>query len=324
MNILFHEQNFSLGGTTRALLDYAEANEKYLNNKSFIAFNRKYEESAHEESLNELLEDTNQRFVTIKYDYEAGLENFIGKHGIDAIYTIKSGEPGGFVSARAKNLMHAVFPQNPNNFHGDRYAFVSKWLSEECGNLPYVPHIVKEVPLNRIRELGHIFREEYDIPLDAKAFGRLGGYNEFNLEFVHKAIENALNRDPKLFFIFCNTKEFLIHPRVLYFSGVYDMEEKYSFIGACDAMIHARRRGETFGLAIAEFSSCNKPVFTWEGPYEKAHIQMLGDKGVYYKDGTDLENLLLDYKIEEQGEYNAYKDYNPENVIKTFEQVFLK
>jgi hypothetical protein len=89
-------------------------------------------------------------------------------------------------------------------------------------------------------------------------------------------------------------------------------------------MIHARKRGETFGMAIAEFSSCNKPVFTWSGSEEKAHIDMLGDKAVVYNDQTDLEKLLLDYKIVDDTDYNAYREYTPDKVIKTFENIFLK
>lgn len=36
--------------------------------------------------------------------------------------------------------------------------------------------------------------------------------------------------------------------------------EKTTFINTCDAMLWARHDGETFGLAIGEFSSKNKPV----------------------------------------------------------------
>lgn len=35
-----------------------------------------------------------------------------------------------------------------------------------------------------------------------------------------------------------------------------------AFIRTCDAMLHARMSGETFGLAIAEFSAHNRPVLT--------------------------------------------------------------
>ena len=38
--------------------------------------------------------------------------------------------------------------------------------------------------------------------------------------------------------------------------------EKSRFLYACDAMIHARADGETFGMAVAEFSVHNRPVLT--------------------------------------------------------------
>ena len=88
-------------------------------------------------------------------------------------------------------------------------------------------------------------------------------------------------------------------------------------------MIHGRRRGETFGISIAEYSSCNKPVFTWDSPEERAHIDMLKNLGVYYKNENDLENLFLNYKIDKSADYNAYKEYTAEKVIKKFEEVFL-
>ena len=44
-NILFYENQFTIAGTTRALLDYANANQKYLGNKAFLAFNKKVDSS---------------------------------------------------------------------------------------------------------------------------------------------------------------------------------------------------------------------------------------------------------------------------------------
>ena len=48
------------------------------------------------------------------------------------------------------------------------------------------------------------------------------------------------------------------------------------FVNASDCMIHARARGETFGLAIAEFSIRNKPIIAYSNPPEKAHLDILG------------------------------------------------
>ena len=38
--------------------------------------------------------------------------------------------------------------------------------------------------------------------------------------------------------------------------------DKVRFIQTCDMMIHGRTVGETFGIAIGEFSFYNKPVMT--------------------------------------------------------------
>lgn len=332
-NILFYENMFSLGGTTRSLLDYAIYNEKILKNKSFLAFDKKIDSNFESHwSIQNFKERVDEAFNSVQNSFQtkiglsySDLDEYIKENNIEYVYQQKSGEVGGFMSSNAKNLIHAVFPQHPNNAHGNRYAFISEWLSEHCSNksIPFVPYIVKK-PNFDIDALGKEFRKKHDIPENAKVFGRLGGYNEFNIDFVQEAIKNTLSKDNNIYFMFCNTKGFIEHPRVFYFYAVSDLKEKYSFIGACDAMIHARKRGETFGLAIAEYSSCNKPVFTWKSSEERAHLEILKDKAVLYNSQEELENLLIDYKILENFDYDAYKNFSPENVIKKFESVFLK
>jgi len=333
MNILFYENQFTIAGTTRALLDYAYSNEKYLGNKSFLAFGKKIDSSFEphwsnqnfKQTVDDSFEAVQKRFPTKLGETFESLEKYIQENKIDCVYQIKSGEPDGYLFRNAKNLIHAVFPQNPNNKHGEKYAFVSKWLSEYCsdGNIPYVPHMIKP-PNYNLEELRIEFRKKHNIPLDAKVFGRLGSYNEFNIDFVYDAIKKVLDKDKNIHFIFCNTKGFYEHPNISYFYPVFDNKEKYSFIAASDAMIHARKRGETFGISIAEYSSCNKPVFTWSDSEEKAHLDMLGDKAIKYKNQEELENLILNQNISKEFDYNAYRDYNPESVIKQFENVFLK
>ena len=61
-----------------------------------------------------------------------------------------------------------------------------------------------------------------------------------------------------------------------------DLVKKAEFINSCDVMVHARSIGETFGAAIGEFSSKNKPVITCDcGDTE--HIEILSDKGIIYR-----------------------------------------
>ena len=90
-------------------------------------------------------------------------------------------------------------------------------------------------------------------------------------------------------------------------------------------MLHARYIGESFGLSCAEFSIKNKPVITWLGSQERNHIDVLGDKGIYYNDSNDLLNILLNIdktKINNDN-WNMYNDYLPDEVIKKFKSVYL-
>ena len=90
-------------------------------------------------------------------------------------------------------------------------------------------------------------------------------------------------------------------------------------------MLWARSDGETFGQAIAEFSIRNKPVIaTKVGAL--SHVAYLGNKGIWYNDEKNLTEILLNFnpEIESKKDWNAYKDYTPERVMKIFDDVFLK
>ena len=77
-------------------------------------------------------------------------------------------------------------------------------------------------------------------------------------------------------------------PNVIHLEATSDEEAKSRFIRTCDAMLHARYSGETFGLAVAEFSVHNRPVLTSsvhddEGA-ARMHINTLGARGIFYHD----------------------------------------
>ena len=93
-------------------------------------------------------------------------------------------------------------------------------------------------------------------------------------------------------------------------------------------MIHARNEGESFGLSCGEFSIRNKPVITWNGSRERSHIEILGDKGIYYNNEGDLYEIMSNFwkQLITPGisqDWNAYKDYTPEKVMKIFNEVYL-
>ena len=123
-----------------------------------------------------------------------------------------------------------------------------------------------------------------------------------------------MNQDP-----FCDLKN------VIFIKGTTDQEQKVAFINTCNVMIHARERGETFGLAIAEFSTKNKPIITYSLSPERNHIEMLKDKGIHYTDYNSLYTILINIQksdIEEK-EWDCYQEFTPEKVIEQFNKIFL-
>jgi len=88
-------------------------------------------------------------------------------------------------------------------------------------------------------------------------------------------------------------------------------------------MIHARNEGESFGLSCAEFSIKNKPVITWDGSRERNHIDVLGDRGIFYSDAQGMLDCLYNFEKQPDKDWNCYREFSPENVMTMFREVFL-
>ena len=137
---------------------------------------------------------------------------------------------------------------------------------------------------------------------------------------------SELNADPNSYFLFMNTQKFYEHPRIIYLDINIDLEYKVKFINTCDAMIHARAMGETFGLAVAEFSMKNKPIITCRCG-DLAHIDILGDRAIVYNSTEELVRIFTNARsiIESRSDWNAYRAYSPERVIGLFQKyIFSK
>ena len=101
-----------------------------------------------------------------------------------------------------------------------------------------------------------------------------------------------------------------------------DIAMKQKFINTCDALLHARERGETFGITVAEFAIMGKPVLTFADSPEKAHIMELKDKAYYYRNSKDLKDLLLDSDLSLNASGN-YQKFLPNPVMDKFKKVFI-
>ena len=317
MKIGFHTNGLSLRGTEIALYDYAHHNQQLLGNESLVFYRKN-------NAINQsVFEKFSKQFKLCPYEGQQELNRLIEQEKIDLTYFIKSGERDDAICESSPALIHAVFPTKPEEFHGDKYAFVSQWLTKEYSNnqMPFVPHMI-ELPDHD----GNL-RLELGIPESATVLGWYGGSDSFNLEFVKKEVITAVERRPDLYFLFMNMEPFAKHERLLFLSGNSDLVYKVKFINTCDGMLHARGIGESFGLACGEFSIKGKPVITYALSPQRSHIEILGDKAILYKGKKDLAEIFQHFNREIQNEksWDAYsKNFSAKEVMRKFDDVFIR
>ena len=302
--VLFFDPNLNERGTSIAVYDYAHYNEELLGNKSIIV-------SLKSAGLNSL-ERFQSRFDTMLVDNI----NDVYKISCDYFHILKYGHNDGVLHPNAKNLIHTVFPSYDP--HGDVYAYISEWLAKTHGKgSPFVPHMI-DLP-----NVEGNYKDFFNVK-DKIVIGWYGG-NNFEIPFVRQAIIDIVKQRKDIIFVFMNQDPFCSEDNILFIEGTTDIEEKVRFINTCDVMIHARERGETFGLAIAEFSTMNKPIITYKDSSEKCHIEFLGDKGIYYSNYNDLYNILNTIQKSDikNKEWNCYQDFTPKLVMDKFNKTFL-
>lgn len=317
MRVAFHSNQLGLRGTEIALYDYANYNESLLANESLIISNK--------HARNDAFDKFNTRFQVELYDNVNSISEICKKNDIDVLYMIKAGHDDGILSTSCTNAVHCVFKNNSP--HGDIYAYVSEWLAREASNLkyPWVPHIV-HLPGKNISVEDS--RKQFNIPLGVRVFGYYGGNDSFDIAFVKQAVINRAKADKNTWFVFMNVNRFCDESieNVKFFNGTHDLAIKTAFIQSCDAMLHARFRGETFGLAVGEFSLFNKPIITYYDSSERQHIEILKDYGIYYQNEEHLNFIFDNFEYIRStriGDEPYHLEFSPENVMKKFNSVFL-
>lgn len=308
MKVGFRLNGLSFGGVEVATYDYAYFNQEYLSNESIIFY-------MEDGSLPDVKNKFGEKFQMIPYKHPSDIQQNL--KDIDVLYSLKSGEVNDYLFSDVINSIHAVF--SIRNKHGDRFASISRWLSKTdgVGLTPWVPHMIN------LPDHDKNMRAELGIPKDAYVFGRHGSIKEFNVPFVWNSIQKALDNRKDLYFLLLNTPRGIDHERIINLDPIWDLDKKVEFINSCDAMIHARLRGETFGIACGEFSIKNKPVLTYGLSPEKAHIDILGDKGIIYKHQKELVSLLSNMSPNNIN-WDAYTDeYSPKPVMEKFKKIFL-
>jgi len=126
--------------------------------------------------------------------------------------------------------------------------------------------------------------------------------------------------------VFVNTRKFVDHPNVIFLDPILDPQDKTNFILACDAMIHARSDGESFGLSVCEFLYHDKPVISCGLGRDKNIVELLQDYGMIYNNQYELleQIFMLKHRMfDAHFSWPIIEEFSPENVMKKFNEVFL-
>jgi len=316
----FFVRHFTERGTEVAIYDYAKYNEDILNNKSYIiCFTQEKQQKINFPTQRFSYDKFKNRFQIIEISDMNDMSNIIKDLHLDYFYTLTYGGSNDIYQfnnkalwGNCKTIKHCVF--ETTCYESDFYISISNMLNQKNStSIPVIPHIV-DLP-NSFENL----KNDLHIPNDAIVFGRYGGFDDFNIQIAHDAIKQYLQYNENAYFLFMNTARFYEHPRIIYLDKNLDLYYKVKFINTCDAMIHAREMGETFGLSIAEFSIKNKPVITCKNG-DLEHIYLLGDKAIVYNSTEELMHIFKNIGsiINSRNDWNAYREFSPEKIMNLF------
>jgi hypothetical protein len=317
ITVAFLSNKLTLRGTEIAIYDYADYNEKILQNKSII-ITRDFEKIKNEFDVSiQAYNKFKSRFPVFYYENMNDVDSIVVNNNISHLFIEKAGDWDGILSSKCKNIIHCVF--STAQHHGQVYTPIGNTINNLCNtNYPVLPYMVT------LPEHNENLREIFNIPSEAIVFGRYGGKESFDITYVHDVITKILQVRKDVFFLFMNTAVFYKHPNIIYLTGSSDMYFKRKFINTCDALLHARNRGETFGLTCGEFAICKKPVITCVNARENEHLLILKDKAILYKNPHDLYNIINTFtKNTYNVDDNGYMFYTPENVMNIFNNICL-
>lgn len=318
MKIAFLSNKLTLRGTEITLYDYADFNEKILHNESII-LSRPYDHVIHispRDVNRAAYKKFHDRFQVEYYYNPWDIPEIIKREKVDVLFIEKAGSPeDGLVFDCCKTIIHAVFTtEHP---HGDLYAPISHMLNiGNKTNFPVLPYMVN------VYDTNDNLRKELGIPSDAIVFGSYSGADEYTVEYVKQAVCDVVN-NPKfnnIYFIYLNIDKFGPESeRLTFLPGTSDMKHKRMFINTCDAMLYARKNGETFGLACGEFFLGGKLVIGRSGEEANAHEVMLGDNMIKHTNYEEVYDIITNWaKYKKPVVTCEHNNYTPIEVMRNF------
>ena len=253
LRVCFWSDQMCERGTEVALFDYADAAERILGVSAFVLYDLGAPNNF-EGAVAKFRGRFGERVVGLAGGWRE-LDGYLAAQAITVVYAIKCNNDHQCSKIRGvRTCIHCVF--DATDPHGDVYAKISPCVPGKCA---VVPHIVAP----RAAE-GPDLRAALGIPPTATVFGRYGGYESFDVEAAREAVLEVARRcaagtlppgAPDVYFVLMNTPplcdaDALEAARILHVARTSSDAAKARFIWTCDAMLHARSSGETFGLSV--------------------------------------------------------------------------
>jgi len=369
-SVCFHINSASRG-TAVSTYEYAHQTEKILNLRSIIIYPYCLEEEEkHQlESIGDGiieggLERFRRRFGDRVYSYNNNMKNSINcKDLIGGVELVKTAlhlncsilymqkygtkdSPPAYPNSFS-NLMptavHAIFRYER---HGTYYASLNENIpffppyicgtsnEDSCDETEFLSYVVTKPKTVVTYESQTVsLREELGIAPDTLVVCNHGGRGSFDVSIAAEGVNLLIAKynSSRLQFLILGSLYASNGTSIRYLPQISSIDAKERFFNACSCMLHARFMGETFGLAVAEFSIRNKPVLTYTGPLEQhladqEHIRILGRKGYYYSNAEDIVAIISDWVLNgiPSRDYNAYRSYSPNRIMDDFKRIFLR
>lgn len=350
VRVVFHSHQLGNRGTEVALFDYGMWLEIFFNAEAHFAFPYPGWTPIQESPFKKFTHSFPGRVHLVHANmldypsYRKALDDIILHVQADALYRTELQNPGYEVSAVVPTFVHEVFNCSISRRMGDKYKAISTFVQSNLGKgcTGVVPYMVWLPECNR-EGTGKDLREELGIPKDAFVFAWYGGHDAWDPKTTDIVKQVAIARKDQVVFLLQNFPpvEFLKlnHlSNVIFVPSSSSMISKCRFLQTADAFLHTRLLGETFGLAVAEFSLQGKPTITNYNAQHRFHLETLGSHSFIYRTYEELLQImmLMDrnvvMKFFPQSIHNGqtvnklstlYSEFSPCRVMKRFNDEFF-
>lgn len=318
--ILFFSNHLGLRGTEVAIFDYALWGEIIYNFDAFFLFPQKSVELMALKKFN----TTFPGKVLIADSPKDEVDGIIERLNIGFFYKIVSGQGNEWLARSIPTGIHAVFDcAHPQ---GSKYIacsdFVQNKLGSRCGGV--VPHIAW------VLDCGDNLREELGIASSSFVFAWYGGHDAWDPSMTSVVRDVATIRNDSAFVL----RNFPPEQRpglsglknVHLLDGDSSLHKKCSLLKTADVFLHTRTLGETFGLAVAEFSLMQKAVITRAVSHHKYHLELLKSDVYTYQNQADLRQLMISVSktnIKKADFASHYHNFSPAVIMQLFTKNFL-